>query len=86
MIIHDCFEGTMRCVQCKGPCKLTGQDEALTAFVRRTLEHFALQGEDGWIPDDLQRNLSTLLGVDEAHRFWQHARDSMASFRARNRR
>lgn len=38
MPIHDHFEGSAHCVECGGPCKLTGDARALTEMIRWRLE------------------------------------------------
>ncbi len=37
-VCHDHFEGSRRCVECKGPCTLVSSDIAYTALVRELLE------------------------------------------------
>jgi hypothetical protein len=36
--IHDHFEGSSRCVECAGDCRLTGDDLAVTVLVRYIFE------------------------------------------------
>jgi hypothetical protein len=36
--VHDHFEGSAHCVECEGPCALTGVERALTEMVRWRLE------------------------------------------------
>lgn len=43
--IHDHFDGSARCRECRGPCKLTGADLWATALVRAIFEGQALSGK-----------------------------------------
>lgn len=44
MPAHDHFDGSARCVECEGPCRLTGDSRALTEMVRWCLEVRAGRG------------------------------------------
>jgi hypothetical protein len=77
MTIHDHFDGSAHCVECKGICALGGEEAALTGFVREVCEFFALQGKAGWMPDGMQTKLSLLLAAGCWSQFWQRARTSM---------
>lgn len=44
MTIHDHFEGSAHCVECKGYCRLAGDDLAVTRYIRFTLEILVMQG------------------------------------------
>ena len=65
MTIHDHFDGSAHCVECKGPCKLTGDERAVTEFIRFTLERFSL---NGWtrLPHFEERAI-TQLGLNPEH-------------------
>ncbi len=36
--VHDHFDGSLLCVQCKGPCRLPAAEMAYTALVREIFE------------------------------------------------
>jgi hypothetical protein len=36
--VHDHFDGSSHCIECKGECELTGADMAYTALVRALFE------------------------------------------------
>lgn len=44
MTIHDHFDGSAHCVECAGRCKLTGEDLAITEYIRFTMESLAHRG------------------------------------------
>jgi hypothetical protein len=54
--IHDHFDGSAHCVECGGPCKLTGADLLLTERIRW---HLALLARQGWtsLPLSVQSTL-----------------------------
>ena len=62
-IVHDHFEGSAHCVECKGYCRLAGDDRALTRFVRYVLENFAYTSRDGWMPPFIESALDELIGA-----------------------
>lgn len=70
-LIHDHFDGSLHCIECKGPCQLTGSSLAITGLVRNVCEYFALH-HDGWIPPGMESQLATLL-APEFPRFREHA-------------
>lgn len=44
MNLHDHFDGSANCVECKGPCKLKGQELLSTELLRMLFERYALSG------------------------------------------
>jgi hypothetical protein len=42
--VHDHFDGCAHCVECGGPCQLTGPDRAYTELVRAVFENLAHNG------------------------------------------
>lgn len=42
--IHDHLDGSNHCVECGGPCTLTGDDLAVTMLVRTVFVHLAFSG------------------------------------------
>ena len=44
MTIHDHFDGSAHCVECKGHCQQTGFERGATEIVRWMLERFAYRG------------------------------------------
>jgi hypothetical protein len=61
MKIHDHFEGTEHCIECEGRCQLTGEDMALSEFLRNTFEYFSWDHKD-WMPPNLEKYGAELLG------------------------
>jgi hypothetical protein len=43
--VHDHFDGRSHCVECNGPCKLTGNDRALTEMIRWHFDQMVQRGE-----------------------------------------
>lgn len=44
-MIHDNFDGSNWCVECDGPCKLTGAERTATNLVRRMFEMAEARGQ-----------------------------------------
>ena len=61
MKIHDHFDGSAHCVECRGFCQLRGDDRALTDLVRFTCDFFGY-AHDGWMPNWVEQSLQELLG------------------------
>lgn len=81
MEIHDHFDGTAHCVQCQGPCRLTGDDLAVTRLVRWTVE-FAFVAHDGWMWDFTKDALAVLLGSREKlNGFMERCREAWGKYR-----
>lgn len=59
MRIHDHFSGSANCVQCKGWCKLTGDELQVTRFIRAALEAGWEHGD--WMPSQFEEPLSDLM-------------------------
>lgn len=70
MIIHDHFDGSARCIECEGPCRLRGTDLDVTVLVRFTLEREAL---DGFCWSFISKSIDSLLGRKQAQAFRQRA-------------
>ena len=47
-MIHDHFDGSAHCVECDGPCKLTGDSLHLTQVVRAYFEECAITRRKPW--------------------------------------
>lgn len=43
-LIHDHFDGSAHCVECKGPCQLTGAERIATELARWLCERYAING------------------------------------------
>jgi hypothetical protein len=61
MTIHDHFDGSAHCVECQGPCLLTGEDRTVTELARHIMEFFAY-AHGSWIPEFIRQTLQNLLG------------------------
>ena len=48
-VCHDHFDGSAHCVECGGPCKLTGTEMAYTALVRMLFESTEF-AKAKWVP------------------------------------
>jgi hypothetical protein len=65
MTIHDHFGGSGNCVECQGPCQLTGYERGATEMVRWALERLAL---NGWKRcPDFEADAIRKLGADPRH-------------------
>lgn len=73
MTIHDHMDGSAHCIECKGPCKLTGEDCALSAFVRFALERSAIDGRRELWSFQVDA-LKELVGQERARTLWQRAK------------
>jgi len=61
LIIHDHYEGAAHCVECGGPCALTGDDLKVTNLIRAIVETAAFHGHGfNWLARDALNDL----GVD----------------------
>lgn len=76
MTIHDHFDGDRNCVECNGPCRLTGDDLAVTRIVRYSLVQVAYFGKH---PGVLLRNALLQAGID-CDRFISRAEETTAPF------
>ena len=72
--IHDNFDGSMHCRECKGPCALSGDAKVMTELVRNVCEFFAL-GENSRLPPQIEEPLAKL--VSDFPLFYQHARKAV---------
>jgi len=80
--IHDHFDGSGHCVGCNGPCRLVGDDRAVTDLVRWVME-FAESVHKGWMWDFQKDALIRILGgVNKLDCFKSRARETCA-FRAK---
>ena len=59
MDIHDHFEGTFHCIECRGQCRLTGESLRMTTFVRNVCEFLAYT--DYWIPPQIEEQLRSMV-------------------------
>lgn len=75
-IIHDHFGGTAHCIECEGPCVLSGDDRAASALVRYTLE-FAEKVHKGWMWDFTRDALLELLGPARLSKFQRRAEETI---------
>lgn len=75
--IHDHFDGSAHCVECKGFCNLNGEDRAVTDLVRWTLE-FAFSVHDGWMWDFTEKAMQNLVGSARFMELKERARISCA--------
>lgn len=74
MMIHDHFNGSAHCVECQGQCRLTGDERAVTALIRFTLERLAYRDEG---LSSFQVDALLQLGIDPG-RFMLRARECCA--------
>lgn len=79
MTVHDNFDGSAHCIECEGPCRLTGDDRAVTSLVRYVLEQLALH--DGYVGGLLQDALRGLCGHEQAGKLWTRAKLSARQLR-----
>ena len=77
-LIHDHFNGSLHCVECSGPCLLTGSSLAVTEMVRNLLGYFALHPP---MPALIERQLEILLAPD----YETFKRRARAEFKTRAR-
>jgi hypothetical protein len=63
MVVHDHFDGSAHCVDCDGPCELSGDELHVTRLVRYVLE-FAEAPHHGWILDIALQAICDLAGRD----------------------
>lgn len=49
VVVHDHFDGSAHCRECRGPCQLTGAERAYTELVRAVFEDLAWNG----LPENL---------------------------------
>ena len=61
--IHDLFDGSAHCIECRGDCRQTGEARELTNLVRHTMEFFAYS-HGVWMPDFLRDDLRAILGTE----------------------
>lgn len=72
--IHDHFDGSAHCVECAGPCQLTGAERHLTSVIRWMFERAAIVDEHPalW---GLMRDALVDAGLD-VERHWKRARET----------
>lgn len=63
MTVHDHFDGSANCVECHGPCRLSGEACELTRLLRWILEYFTYSHK-GWLPPSMEETLAKLLGPE----------------------
>jgi hypothetical protein len=83
MTIHDHFDGSAHCLECRGHCTLTGRDLDLTRVIRNLFEYFEF-GHNGWMPPTLQGAIEGLLGA-RLVTFRQRCKESFKELRERGR-
>lgn len=70
MIVHDHFDGSAHCVECKGSCQLSGDALNVTRLVRSTIEREAL---DGYCWPFIVETIDALIGKQRASYLRQRA-------------
>lgn len=78
-VCHDHFDGSAHCVECGGPCRLTGSEMAYTALVRSVFDCAAFCGQ---IPPHSMMQQLIRSGID-AKKLWNRASGSMFAKSAR---
>lgn len=80
MPIHDHFDGSAHCVECGGPCTLTGDSLYLTRVVRDLLESHVVRDGRAWFGYSLRLTIAEAGG--DPDKLARRAEDGLASFRA----
>lgn len=80
LVIHDYFDGTAQCVECKGHCRLRADDAAVSMVVRVIFENAAWQG---WkhLPAQFESPVQLLLGARRYQKFWNRAKIAAAKLK-----
>ena len=60
-IVHDHFDGSANCIECRGRCRLTGADRALTEMVRWEAQRWITQRTG---PNMMMKATLETLGLD----------------------
>lgn len=61
VVIHDHFDGCANCVECGGPCRLTGEQRLLTELIRWIFEKWA---RDQFFLDEMTKSTLVKFCVD----------------------
>jgi hypothetical protein len=81
MPIHDHFDGSSNCVECGGPCTLTGDSLHLTRLVRHLLASRVVRDGRAWIGDAVRLTIAEAGG--DPDRLARRAEETLPSFMAR---
>lgn len=80
LVIHDYFDGTDHCVECKGHCRLRTDDAAVSEVVRGIFENSVWQ-RWGQLPEGFEAPLKSLLGAKRCQNFWHRAKIAVAKLK-----
>ena len=76
--IHDHFDGSAHCIECRGWCQLKGDDLELTRVFRNVLESYFYRGS--WLPSQIETPMAALYG-ERWETFKRHGLNAMELFR-----